>query len=553
MAALPPPVQGPALGCHYCFKDPALKICGSCKISRYCSGDCQKLSWTTHKVWCQSKNALDIYRAEHPVKKLPLVLCFAAYDKLDRIPPAINETLYNEKIATLQGGRSSEEVETLAHVPTSGPTIMFEDLDGSRRILTQEEYFQKFGTYFVKGVHVFGEEAITFLTQNHRQPNGFTLDASDPNEFPPIERFRSSPPPLVVRMESPEECPQMGLGLFATTFLPKGTIVCSFGGHLTAEKRHSRKSYLDSISCEVGPKIWQLDQAYTSGTGRFMNDGPANLAPVRLCDSPQRAEELLVYITLRDVNEGEALHTYYGPTHPIRQQEYAIPAPYEKELALFCREHLSSARLLKNMFDSFAEMSLATLHKIGMIKYIFSNTKVLTNLILKQALNGDLAQIVMSQPLIVDELQTCNLSHPNRQKIIKNMMTLVPNRELIALFLKETEVLCQAALSSLILEIDPINFPLTAHSLPLFIAKARLFQEVVHYMNAKLMFREPEEEGKEEPLDFNSFSQRYAALPSALRNETIPEYIGSYLPYAEPHKHACLGALTTVIFQLNQA
>lgn len=535
------PAQGQVLGCHYCFVTPATKVCSACKLVRYCSQDCQRSAWKSHKVACGKLNAQDVFRSPHPLHQLPLALCFAAHDKWNNIPHAIGRILFDEKMATKKGLRSPKEVVALANVPENGPTVLFEEEDGKQRLLSQEEYLQKFGTRFVKGVHVFGQEAIEFLSGSY--DNGMiNLNATNPIEFCVIQELRTNPPKLKVCMESPLEHPEIGYGLCTETLIKKGTLICTVEGHLTAKIANTRKSNLDSFLCTVNSEDWRLDQGRYTGYARFINDGPPNCAPIRLLDTPQRAEELFAFIATRDIEIGEFIHIYYSDKHPLRRHsEFSLPTSYMKELILFCKEHLGDARGLKKTIEAFEINSLANIYIIGMLQFIFFTPKVLVNLLLTGALDGKIALKLLSTPKTMDiYINGSETSQEELQRVIENTMSLIPDQELIERFLKEAEQLCHGAFLSLIKEIDPKRFPLTVETLPLFLAKGRIFDEVSKYLNAKFMFREPEEEGKEEPLDIKRLLEQYGALPSQLHNDSIPNYIKGISENAQRHKYAAI-------------
>ena len=42
-----------AMQCHQCLKKPGIHQCSQCKTGRYCSADCQKAHWKTHKEVCK--------------------------------------------------------------------------------------------------------------------------------------------------------------------------------------------------------------------------------------------------------------------------------------------------------------------------------------------------------------------------------------------------------------------------------------------------------------------------------------------------------------------
>ena len=43
-------------GCGSAAKDQCLSVCSGCRLVRYCSKECQKGSWPTHRVACKAAN-----------------------------------------------------------------------------------------------------------------------------------------------------------------------------------------------------------------------------------------------------------------------------------------------------------------------------------------------------------------------------------------------------------------------------------------------------------------------------------------------------------------
>jgi len=44
--------------CRVCAKDDAAFMCSKCRKVRYCSAECQKLNWPTHKDSCNLKDGV---------------------------------------------------------------------------------------------------------------------------------------------------------------------------------------------------------------------------------------------------------------------------------------------------------------------------------------------------------------------------------------------------------------------------------------------------------------------------------------------------------------
>ncbi|KAI1786878.1 hypothetical protein LXA43DRAFT_1032006 [Ganoderma leucocontextum] len=53
--------------CEYCQKD-ATMACSACKYTRYCSEECQRTDWKTHKKGCKIQQMLNTINEEHAAK-----------------------------------------------------------------------------------------------------------------------------------------------------------------------------------------------------------------------------------------------------------------------------------------------------------------------------------------------------------------------------------------------------------------------------------------------------------------------------------------------------
>ena len=40
--------------CHFCGINAKVRLCSDCKVTRYCSRECQKSDWSEHKLFCSS-------------------------------------------------------------------------------------------------------------------------------------------------------------------------------------------------------------------------------------------------------------------------------------------------------------------------------------------------------------------------------------------------------------------------------------------------------------------------------------------------------------------
>ena len=69
--------------CFVCTK-PAEKKCTQCKVLAYCSRDCQRMHWRTHKHSC-TENGLDIlshlFTSYESFAEIPLGCCLDCYDQ----------------------------------------------------------------------------------------------------------------------------------------------------------------------------------------------------------------------------------------------------------------------------------------------------------------------------------------------------------------------------------------------------------------------------------------------------------------------------------------
>ncbi len=48
---------GNCRSCHQSFKRKQLLLCTRCKILQYCSAECQRADWPSHKDWCNQNRA----------------------------------------------------------------------------------------------------------------------------------------------------------------------------------------------------------------------------------------------------------------------------------------------------------------------------------------------------------------------------------------------------------------------------------------------------------------------------------------------------------------
>ncbi|KAI0762020.1 hypothetical protein BD413DRAFT_587163 [Trametes elegans] len=53
-----------AMPCAVCYED-ATRVCAACKYTRYCSVQCQKADWKTHKKGCQMQQMLNRINKQH--------------------------------------------------------------------------------------------------------------------------------------------------------------------------------------------------------------------------------------------------------------------------------------------------------------------------------------------------------------------------------------------------------------------------------------------------------------------------------------------------------
>lgn len=52
----PPPPRQAKYMCSGCFREKATKRCARCKITRYCSVECQRRDWEEHRKRCEKRN-----------------------------------------------------------------------------------------------------------------------------------------------------------------------------------------------------------------------------------------------------------------------------------------------------------------------------------------------------------------------------------------------------------------------------------------------------------------------------------------------------------------
>ncbi|TFK93301.1 hypothetical protein K466DRAFT_538285 [Polyporus arcularius HHB13444] len=79
--------------CSVCYADATL-ACSGCKYQRYCSAECQKYDWKTHKKGCKMQQILNKFNDEHNAKprgRPPTSCCTGCNVKFSEDDPCEDE------------------------------------------------------------------------------------------------------------------------------------------------------------------------------------------------------------------------------------------------------------------------------------------------------------------------------------------------------------------------------------------------------------------------------------------------------------------------------
>jgi len=105
--------------CRYCYShSDTLKLCGKCKKRKFCSSECQKKDWTTHKVFCGKVGELgfdfEIKKAEGKGFGLFAKRDFEQYEKI----------MLERHCLELKNREIPNDLSSIPHIPVTSKSIV---------------------------------------------------------------------------------------------------------------------------------------------------------------------------------------------------------------------------------------------------------------------------------------------------------------------------------------------------------------------------------------------------------------------------------------------
>ncbi|MFI5342900.1 MAG: zinc finger MYND domain-containing protein [Chlamydiales bacterium] len=188
------------------------------------------------------------------------------------------------------------------------------------RDLTQNEFRRRMNLTFVSEP-LFSKDALNAI-QFSENPEWITL-----SEKPAIEDS------IALHYQGEE----MGHGVIALKKIPKGTVICGYGGVAFPDENWSREPHTHR-SCLYAASGGNLvfDAAEHASLGAIVNDGFPNCelkskVGLKIYSGTIRVPLEKVIVAIKDIEEGEALYIDYGSQHMIKK------APYRLEESAFHR------------------------------------------------------------------------------------------------------------------------------------------------------------------------------------------------------------------------
>ncbi len=300
----------PKLVCCSCFSEriemgsQPLKICRACKSVWYCSAECQKTAWKTHKLVCD-KDHLDTERVKRQCGMNNHKSEGTQYQAPNCLIPGPEETV-----------------------------CQFKEADGTVRSLTQKEFREKVGVTFVHNT-MFSQKNLLRLFGEAKINQNTDSKTYAPSDAVALERQGD-----------------MGHGVVALKDIPKGTRICPLGGAIERCKDLKKSdNFLEGIATPNGLMTNDRQFAYQTNEyaslGVCINDGPSNCKFQRIVYTVERQgyreviEEPVVVAT-RDIQAGEPLFLNYGHTHAVKKGLYKLSESAYQTALDICREEIKS-------------------------------------------------------------------------------------------------------------------------------------------------------------------------------------------------------------------
>ena len=134
------------IDCANCKSAENLKLCGKCKMTKYCSRECQLAHWSIHKEVCESFSK-DIQRSEKFVNdagkklnqndmmsRIPKYALNIIFDSIPESKRLTKAAIYDEKCGVLRFV-TSKETMWYKYIPKSFDAIMKQELKCRRLIV----------------------------------------------------------------------------------------------------------------------------------------------------------------------------------------------------------------------------------------------------------------------------------------------------------------------------------------------------------------------------------------------------------------------------------
>ncbi|KAL7155951.1 hypothetical protein ABFS83_03G110600 [Erythranthe nasuta] len=109
--------ESPESKCEWCFSSNTLKACSACRVVWYCSSNCQKSDWKSHRVECRTLSKVDKERVKllTPSVRLMVKLCIKRKLEIEKIFPATVADNYKHVDALVSHMSEVEEKQLILY------------------------------------------------------------------------------------------------------------------------------------------------------------------------------------------------------------------------------------------------------------------------------------------------------------------------------------------------------------------------------------------------------------------------------------------------------
>lgn len=402
--------------CHLCYAPAAPLKCGSCKVTKYCSKECQTIDWKlVHRYLCapQGKSPKPIQgkvvfteccesirSPKNPVGMTTLHRLIIE-DHKTMIPPELFLSVHH--VITSRKTTPAIMESLMQPVKKNELTQIF--LPGAERPLDQKEFFQITGLHYTgNGIFMLPEDIMKYYLDPEQQfDNERVLNSNNPKDAKIIDAFKLSPPEL----ELCEESPIMGRGMKARTSIERDQLICCMGGQLASISDIRTRFYENQVGfgtkeeSSVFPMNFKYDSH--SGAGTFINCGPPNCRLIRVVED-NGLPPAFYLIALKEIKTNEWIHLDYDTHHSVKIRKHILTEASYEEVVHFCQEMLSQPKqvdLIKMILANLHLRDAASIaavaqfypqfpHIKNMMRYILSLPTLFFKLHLQNVLNPEL-------------------------------------------------------------------------------------------------------------------------------------------------------------------